>query len=73
MATEKKQRNKIGLLLCHSHIELRLIEVEVKLSWISLTSFRGQSHLFLRFFGPYLAIYGYCKDRYYFKFIHRDL
>ena len=39
--------NKIVLLWCHSHIELRLIEVEVKVSGMSLTSFRGQIGTFL--------------------------
>ena len=28
-------RDKIGLLLCHNHIELRLIEVEINSSRIS--------------------------------------
>ena len=35
-------RNMIGLLWSHSHNELRLIEVEVNLTWICLDSFRGQ-------------------------------
>ena len=34
----ENKEDKIGLLWCHSHIELRLIEVEVNLSGISLTS-----------------------------------
>ena len=38
---------KIGLLWCHSHIELSLLEVEMNLSWISLTLFRGQFDTFL--------------------------
>ena len=38
---------KIELLGCHSNIELRLIEVEVNFSGISLTSFRGQCDTFL--------------------------
>ena len=37
MASIKK--DKIGMLWCHSHIVLRLIEVEVKVSGMSLTSF----------------------------------
>jgi len=35
MATEKKTKKQDWVVLCHSHIELRLIEVEVKLSGIS--------------------------------------
>ena len=38
--------NKIGLLWCHIHIELRLIEVEVNLSGISLTSIRSKFDTF---------------------------
>ena len=63
-------RNKIGLLWCHNHNELRLIEVEVNLSGISLTSYRGQFDTFLfydifllyevnwRPLEPYQAIFG---------------
>ena len=40
-------RNKIGLLWCHNHNELRLIKVEVNLSGISLTLYRGQFDSFL--------------------------
>ena len=39
-------QNKIRLLECQSHIELRLIEVEVNLSGISVTSYRGQFDTF---------------------------
>ena len=43
----KTDYNKIGLLWCHSHIELRLIEAELKLGGLSLPSFRGQFDTFL--------------------------
>ena len=57
------------MLRCHSHNELMLIEVEVNLSGISLTSYRGQFDTFLfydffllfevtwRLLGPYRAIF----------------
>ena len=61
-------RNKIGMLWCHNHNELRLIEVEVNLSGISLTSYRSQFDTFFndffllfevtwRLLGPYPTIF----------------
>ena len=47
MKITKPTYYKIGLLWCQSHIELSLIEVKVKLSGMSLTSFGGQFDTFL--------------------------
>ena len=64
-------QDKMGLLCCHRHTQLRLIEVRMNLSGISLTLHRGQFdtcfvfclYIFLLFgvtwsyFGPYWAIF----------------
>ena len=44
----KKDDNKIGLLLCHSHIELRLI-LRLRLILISFFTFWGPNRLFFGF------------------------